>query len=210
MDTHHDDQLALFHRAIVDRDDDAWFALYDYCKPYLLNCLPKSSTHLSMRPEVVAQLAFSKFAQAMTPAKCAHFPFTAMFMAYLKRCVQAVVCDDLRMQQTYALHEVSLELLQEQKQEEQVSDPHDLFEHIHSSLDEQHLWQVIRHMVVREDERLLVWLLFVVGMKPAELQTRYPHLFVSVESVYSAKRNVKERLQRSKRLRNLAKEVEII
>ena len=52
-----------------------------------------------------------------------------------------------------------------------------------------------------EQERLLVCLMYVHGLKPSEVCAGYARLFPSVEDVYRVKRNLLERLRRNRRLR---------
>ena len=208
MYTISDSKMVLFHRAVVDRDEIAWFDLYSYCRPYLFMCLPKD-VRLSCEPGVLVDRAFARFAYAITPAKLANFSVVLELMEYLKRCVRSVVLDDLRTQKTCrVLREVSLEQLQYKDGSEPLflCDPYNVFEDIDSDPERQHLWQVMSEIVTKEDERLIVVLLFVLGLQPAELLTRYPQVFSDIHSIYNKRHNLRERLQRNRHLRRVAEE----
>ena len=67
------------------------------------------------------------------------------------------------------------------------------------------LWQVIQEELNGEDERVLIYLAYVQGMKSSEISNQHNGLFPSVEDVYRIKRNVLERLRRNRRLQMLFK-----
>lgn len=80
------------------------------------------------------------------------------------------------------------------------SDPAD---DVVAQLSAQRLWTIIQEELNGEDERVLLYLAYVQGMKPGEICAQYRHLFPTVDDVYRIKRNVLERLRRNRRLRNL-------
>ena len=57
----------------------------------------------------------------------------------------------------------------------------------------------------REDERVLIYLAYVHGMKPSEISSQHHRLFPTVDDVYRIKRNVLERLRRNRRLQMMFK-----
>jgi hypothetical protein len=67
------------------------------------------------------------------------------------------------------------------------------------------LWQVILEELNGEDERVLIYLAYVQGMKPSEISSRQRQFFPTVDDVYRIKRNVLERLRRNRRLQALFK-----
>ena len=62
------------------------------------------------------------------------------------------------------------------------------------------LWQTILETLSGRDERLVIYLSFVQGMKPAEIATSRARDFASAVDVYRIKRNAIERLRRAPRL----------
>lgn len=192
--------LELFRRAIVLRDDGAWTCIYQQYAPLVL-------TWVSQHPSVVMLLgqdgtaplvnaAFAKFAQALTPAKMQNFDSLAAILKYLKMCVHSVVADEIRARQARQ-YEETLETIE---QEPASDDPAD---DVVSALSAQSLWQIIQEELHSEDERVLIYLAYVHGMKPGEISTQHRRLFPTVDDVYRIKRNVLERLRRNKRLQLL-------
>ena len=57
------------------------------------------------------------------------------------------------------------------------------------------LWQTILETLSDRDERLVIYLSFVQGMKPAEIATSRAGDFASIADVYRIKRNAIERLR---------------
>jgi len=192
--------LELFRRAIGRRDDEAWTYIYQQYAPLVLTWVTQhQSTTLLLGQEGSAPLvnaAFAKFAQALTPAKMGRFDSLAAILKYLKMCVHSVVADEMRSRQARQ-YEETLETIE---QEPASDDPAD---DVVSAISAQSLWQIIQEELNGEDERVLIYLAYVHGMKPGEISRHHRHLFPTVDDVYRIKRNVLERLRRNKRLRDL-------
>src|SRR5579884_656433 len=194
--------LELFRRAIVNRDDDAWACIYQQYAPLVLTWVTQ---HQSAAPLLgqdggapLVNAAFAKFSQALTPAKMDNFDSLAAMLKYLKMCVHSVVADEVRARQARQ-YEETLELIE---QEPASDDPAD---DVVSNISAQHLWQVIQEELNGEDERVLIYLAYVHGMKPSEISSQHRRLFPTVDDVYRIKRNVLERLRRNRRLQSMFK-----
>lgn len=192
--------LELFRRAIVRRDEDAWACIYQQYAPLVLTWV---NQHQSAAPLLgqdgnapLVNAAFAKFAQALTPVKMDNFDSLAAVLKYLKMCVHSVIADEVRSRQLRQYEET----LDGIEQEPSTEDP---AEDVIASLSAQSLWQIIQEELNGEDERLLLYLAYVQGMKPGEICVQYRQLFASVEDVYRIKRNVLERLRRNRRLQTL-------
>jgi RNA polymerase sigma factor (sigma-70 family) len=194
--------LELFRRAIVGRDDDAWACLYQQYAPLVLTWVNQHQSATALLGQEgsapLVNAVFAKFAQALTPAKMANFTSLAALLKYLKMCVHSVIADEIRARQSRQ-YEETLDAIE---QEPASDDP---AEDVISGLSMQHLWQVIQEELNGEDERLLIYLAYVQGMKPAEICAQQRHHFTTVEDVYRVKRNVLERLRRNQRLLALLK-----
>ncbi len=192
--------LELFRRAIVKRDDDAWACVYQQYAPLVLTWVTqRQSAAVLLGQDGSAPLvnaAFAKFSQALTPVKMDNFDTLAAILKYLKMCVHSVVADEVRSRQARQYEET----LESIEQEPATDDPAD---DVVSNLSAQDLWQIIQEELNGEDERVLVYLAYVQGMKPGEITSLYPRFFPSVDDVYRIKRNVLERLRRNKRLQLL-------
>ncbi len=189
--------LELFRRAIVNRDDDAWACIYSQYAPLVLTWVTQ---HQSATPLLgqdgsapLVNAAFAKFAQALTPAKMENFDSLAAILKYLKMCVHSVVADEVRARQARQ-YEETLELIEQEPASDDPAD--DVVSHISA----QGLWQIIQEELNGEDERMLIYLAYIQGMKPSEISSQHRRFFPAVDDVYRIKRNVLERLRRNRRL----------
>jgi hypothetical protein len=193
----------LFRRAIVDRNDDAWGSIYQQYAPLVLTWVTQ---HQSATPILgqeggapLVNAAFAKFAQALTPVKMEHFDSLAAVLKYLKMCVHSVVADEVRSRKAQQFED-TLDII---TQEPASNDP---AEDVVSNLAAQDLWQIIEEELHGEEERIVVYQAYVQGMKPSEICLRNRQLFPTVDDVYRTKRNVLERLRRSRRLQMLIRQ----
>ncbi|MBE3558112.1 MAG: sigma-70 family RNA polymerase sigma factor [Ktedonobacteraceae bacterium] len=189
--------LELFRRAIVHHNEDAWACIYQQYAPLVLTWVTQhQSVTLLLGQDGIAPLVnatFAKFSQALTPAKMKNFDSLAAILKYLKMCAHSVVADEVRASQVRQ-YEETLESLEH----EPASD--DPAEEVISTISVQSLWQVIQEELHNEDERALIYLVYIQGMKPAEIIRQHRHLFPSADEIYRIKRNVLERLRRNRRL----------
>lgn len=192
--------MELFRRAIIQHDDASWAAIYQQYASLVLTWVTQhQNVGLLLNQEGGASLvnaAFAKFSQALTPEKMRKFDSLAALLKYLKLCVHSVVADELRARQTYQREE-TLETIEH---EPASADPAD---DIVASLSVHDLWQLIQEELNGDDERTLMYLAYVQGMKPGEICLHHRQFFSSVDDVYRIKRNILERLRRSKRLQAL-------
>jgi DNA-directed RNA polymerase specialized sigma24 family protein len=179
------------------RDEAAWASIYQQYAPLVLTWV---SQHQNAMPLLgqdgsgpLVNAAFAKFAQALTPAKVGGFDTLAAILKYLKMCVHSVVADEVRSRQARQLEE-TLDVV---KHEPAGDDP---AEGVVSNISAQHLWQIIQEELNGDEERVLIYLAYVQGMKPGEISALHRRLFPSVDDVYRIKRNVLERLRRNRRL----------
>jgi hypothetical protein len=189
--------LELFRRAIIFRDEYAWACLYRQFQPLVLTWVLQHQSAASVfgqdGPEPLVNAAFAKFSQALTPAKMEHFDALSALLKYLKLCVHSVVADELRARQARQ-YEETLEV------EEHDTPTDDPAEGVVAALSAQGLWRAILAELIGEQEQVLIYSAFVLGLKPSEITHLHTRLFPSVEDVYRVKRNVLERLRRNARL----------
>ncbi|GHO45676.1 RNA polymerase sigma factor [Ktedonospora formicarum] len=192
--------LELFRRAIIRRDDAAWQSIYQQYAPLVLTWVTQhqSVTQLLGQEGGAALVngAFAKFSQALTPAKIENFDSLASVLKYLKMCVHSVVADEVRARQARQYEETLEDI-------EHEPAAHDPAEDVVARLSAERLWAVIQEELNGEEERILLYLAYVQGMKPSEICERHRHLFPTVDDVYRIKRNTLERLRRNRRLRRL-------
>lgn len=192
--------LEMFRRSIVNRDDDAWSCIYQQYSPLVLTWVTQhQSVALLLGHDssgALVNAAFSKFWQALTPAKMTNFDSLAAILKYLKMCVHSVVADEVRARQARQFEET----LEDIEHEPASDDPAD---DVVSALSVQGLWQIIQDELNGEDERILIYQAYVQGLKPGEICSQHHHFFPTVDDVYRIKRNILERLRRNRRLQAL-------
>jgi RNA polymerase sigma factor (sigma-70 family) len=191
--------LALFARAIIKRDEDAWACIYQQYAPLVLTWVNQHQSATSLLAQdgsaSLVNASFAKFSQAITPAKMSNFDSLAAVLKYLKLCVHSVIADEVRSRQARQ-YEETIELIDHEPASDDPADD------VVSRISAQGLWQVIQEELNGEDERVLIYLAYVQGMKPSEISSQHHRLFPSVEDVYRVKRNVLERLRRNRAIRD--------
>src|SRR5579864_2763869 len=158
--------LELFRRAITKRDDDAWICIYQQYSPLVLTWVNQRQSAAPLLGQdgsgPLVNAVFAKFAQALTPAKMDNFDSLAAILKYLKMCVHSVVADEVRSRQSRQYEET----LEQMEHEPASDDPAD---DVVANISAQSLWQVIQEELNSEDERVLIYLAYIHGMKPSEI-----------------------------------------
>jgi hypothetical protein len=186
----------LFRRALAERDDAAWIALYDLYHNLVERWVCKSTAfELSGEPsDVLVGEAFARFWQAIPPARFAQFPSVAALLHYLQMCAGSVVIDSARAVARLASAEMApLGNAHQRAPDEEVLE----------QMRRRELWRYIGQRLNSQVERVVIVESFVNGLKPSDIQARHTELFASVNEVYMVKRNVIERLSRDQGLRAL-------
>src|SRR5207245_8581045 len=194
--------LVLFRRTIFRLDYDSWACIYQQYAPLVLTWV---NQHQSAAPVLgqdgsapLVNAAFAKFSQALTPVKMDNFDSLAAVLKYLKMCVHSVIADEVRSRQARQ-YEEALESIEHEPASDDPADD------VVSNISAQGLWQVIQQELYGEDERVLIYLAYIHGMKPSEISNQHHRLFPTVDDVYRIKRNVLERLRRNRRSQLLCK-----
>jgi hypothetical protein len=186
--------LALFLRAIHQRDELAWSLIYQQFAGTVLGWLrqhPCANRVLAQEEsEAFVTAAFRKFwlATAAPDAATPRFLTLTSTLAYLRSCLNSAVLDEMR----------HLYARQREEPLEHISKTpaNDI---THQSAQE--LWTLIERALPQRRERLLVYLLFVLELKPREVARHAPKDFPTVQEVYRLARNILDRLRRNPALR---------
>jgi DNA-directed RNA polymerase specialized sigma24 family protein len=134
--------------------------------------------------------AFERFWHAVDAAKFARFGSLAAVLSYLKMCVQTTVLDHARAQRQHAL-EVDLTAIQAVPATDSVE------QDVGDRLEAADLWRRVRDALPTEAERRLVYLSYVVGLSPREIQHRHGREFSRIEEIYRLKRSALDHLRHS-------------
>ncbi|HNS00855.1 MAG TPA: sigma-70 family RNA polymerase sigma factor [Anaerolineae bacterium] len=191
----------LFRRALLERNQRAYECLYSQYQPLVAGWVEHHPGFPGAGEEVqyFVNRAFEKLWHALTPEKFSRFADLKALLSYLKLCAHSVVIDHARARQ-------HLLLLDEEPSDAVLGGyaaRGDVAEETIEQTQQQEFWRLINQRLVDEKEQAVVVGSFVLAMKPAELQVRYPHLFSDVREVYRTKQNVLDRLRRDPELRAL-------
>ncbi len=184
----------LFRRAILQRDDQAWACIYSQYQRLVTHWVERHAAYSSSGEEAqfFMNRAFEKMWVGISPDKFTTFEDLASLLRYLQMCVHSVMIDFVR-QKEYRLR---LEAIEEMPQPLQARDTA-VEDHISAALSRTELWQWLQTQIKDEKEARVIDGLFVLGLKPREVQDLYPKTFSDVKEIYRVKENLIARLRRS-------------
>lgn len=190
----------LFRRALLERNQRAYDYLYSQYMPLVAGWVERHPSFPGAGEEVqyFINRAFEKLWHALTAQKFNRFPDLKSVLSYLKLCTHSAIVDHARARQHAMLDEEASDATLESQ-----SGASNLEQDTVERTQQQEFWRQINLRLADEKEQVVVFGSFVLAMKPAELQLRYPHLFGDVREVYRTKQNVLDRLRRDPELRNL-------
>jgi len=178
--------LALFRHAIVERDDTAWACVYSQYAGLVRIWLNR---RMDDEDEGV-NAVFERFWRAVDAAKFARFGSLAAVLGYLKMCARTTVLDHARAQSRIA-GEVDLDALPA------VSAQAAGQAGVGDRLDAAELWRQVGDILADERERRVIYLSYVIGLSPREIQARQGGEFPRMDEIYRLKRLALDRLRRS-------------
>jgi DNA-directed RNA polymerase specialized sigma24 family protein len=178
--------MELFRRAIMDRDERAWSAIYGQYASIARRWLGTK-----MDPEEGVAAAFERFWRALDREKFHRFGSLAAVLAYLKMCVHTTAIDHARSQRS-AVELHSLEIAGEVASKEDVEGA------VAERVDRATFWQQISTALKDERACRALYLSYAIGLSPREICSRHPMEFPDVGMVYQLKRNALDRLRRSR------------
>jgi DNA-directed RNA polymerase specialized sigma24 family protein len=190
----------LFRRAILQRNDLAWECVYAQYRSLVVRWLERHPALPLSGEEAQFFLnrAFEKMWRGLTPEKFAMFEDLKSILRYLQMCAHSVVIDFLRRKE----QKVLLDAVDEAEQM-LVSEETAVEDQITNELEKQKLWGWLEEQFNDEKERLAIYGIFVLGLKPAEVVGEYGRVFQNVKEVYRAKENVVARLRRSQEFKQI-------
>ena len=183
--------LEIFHRALLQHDDDAWKLLVDRFGPMVKGWVRshprRDAACRHDSEENYVTKTFTRFWQAAAYNQELRFTSLAAALSYLKMCLSGAILDTLR---SYGRQELSLNdpdhpLLDEPAVEDDTDDGHEL-------------WSVVKSILSNEREQRLAYLLFYCGLKAREVVQFCGQEFSDVNEVYRLRRNIIERLIRNR------------
>lgn len=182
--------LELFRRAVAQRDERAWEYIYAQYAPLVRHWAGGTPED----PDDRVLAAFERFWRAVDASKFARFTSLGAVLQYLKLCLQSASIDRARAAQAVA-QETTLDTAGD------IAAPHDVAEIVASSLDAASFWHEIQMSLANDQERLVLYLSYVIGLAPREIQARHPTRFPNVRDIYRLKREALDRLRRRPTIR---------
>lgn len=185
--------LELFRRAIDEHDEAAWGAVIDIYRGMLISLASRRVVRglVSEDNTFCVDRAFERFWRATHNGRVHQFDDLASVLKYLKMCLGSVLLDEARARRRQAW--VSIDSMS--PQDAVSADP---TTQVDDRLAAGELWREIYAELPDAHERLVAQLSFVAGMSPREILARHPETFHDVFDVYRTKRNMVDRLRRSR------------
>jgi len=185
----------LFRCALVERDDEAWAALYNQyhrlVRHWLGNVLADS--------DALVNQAFERFWHAFPPGRFVDFPTLDKILAYLKRCARGVAVDARRREVRQGIEEATLARVQEAAAEERDG----LSEQVADRIVGEKLYECAMKRLHGPQERLVFCASFEWNLRPEIIVMTWPDTFANVQEVSRIKERILRRLRRNEELRAL-------
>lgn len=185
--------LEIVRRAL-NGNQDAWAVFYQAFSALVQTWAQRHAQ--SNDPDdlqAIANDAWARFAQYMTPAKLqtrTHLYAYESMLSYLRCCTTSAAINARRDRQRRWSHEAALE-------EDCAYSPFQQEPDLLDSIWLEEVGVAIGRALKHEDERLLADLILVQGMAAREVCAAYPQQFPDAKNIYRRIRLIRERLQRN-------------
>jgi len=201
--------FALFRRAFVAREEQAWAGIYTCYDPLVRAWATRMTSSASI--EDLASRAYERLWSAVDADKFARFADLTALLGYFKLCVRAVILDERRANTRRSV-EIALEGASEGEGDAAASSSplttlaagDDVEGETLARDARQQFWRTLHAALPDKREAVLVRLSFIEGMPPRDICLHAPSYFASIDDVYRVKRNVLARLRRHPAVRELA------
>jgi len=185
--------LELFRRAITENCSLSWYCLYTHYYS-LVRYWVRQYIGTTDTPDLLDDLVqetFARFHQSYTREKLACAKGLGDVLSYLKSCAASAA-----MQENRRAKRDSLVI----DWDEETLDQHALSDSPETSvlreIDNHCIWAVVESCCHNEQDRMIVELVFITGLKPKQIVEQHPDLFSDVSEIYRIKRNLVDRIRR--------------
>lgn len=191
----------LFRRAVVLKDELAWECIYHRFLRLVTGWVERHPLYHAVEEDsdLLVNWSFEKMWAVMTPEKFTNFPDLKSLLRYLQMCVHSVITDVMRAREKTQRIEERED--QDERRADLVAGEVNLEEQVFQQFEASELWKMIKERLKNEKEQRVLYGMFVLALKPAELYELYPGTFQNVREVYGIKDNLLERLRRDSALR---------
>lgn len=181
----------LFRQAIEEHDAEAWSAIAMRYRNLLIAWVAScpGADACGERYEDLADEAFARAWQALSPQRFVAFPSLPALLGYLRACVSTTVIDALR---SSAKHARAFQSIDETGIQTEYA--------VIAALECEVLWERVVNMTTTEAERVALRERFVYDLPPRIILARHPALFPNITVVYTTIRNLCSRIQRNREL----------
>jgi DNA-directed RNA polymerase specialized sigma24 family protein len=188
----------LFRRAILQRDERAWDYIYAQYQRLVTHWVERHAAFSTSGEEsqFFMNRAFEKMWLGVTPQKFTTFTDLSALLRYLQMCVHSVMIDFARNKE----QKLKLEAVEDHPYQQETERVTAVEDHIAAEFSRQELWRWLNQQFKDDKERYVVHGMFVLGLKPRDVQTQYPTHFSDVSEIYRTKENLLARLRRSPEL----------
>lgn len=191
----------LFRRAIVEKDNACWTAIYTQYEGLVMHWFKEQVPEGRIGDVPVSQMLtypFEKLWRFFEAPKLAAARSLGSLLDYLHSCTITCVHEQYRAMGVQKNRETR-EFNYSQGQAPPVNPERSLVDRE----EKQQLWDVISANTKDDKEELIAWLTFTNGLKPARVYDEHPDRFESVDEVYAIKRRLIARLRRDPSLRKI-------
>ena len=190
--------LELFRRAIADGDEAAWRDIIDMYRGLLLAQAGRQVVRGLVFEDdgFCVDRAFQRFWGASRAGRIRRFDDLGAILKYLKMCLGSVMLDEARARRRQAW--MSFDDLAPEA--DVNADPSG---EVIGRLGRRELWAAVECELADPKQHLVARLSFVAGLSPREILARHPDEFEDVFDVYRIKRNMIDRLRRSRTIQHL-------
>lgn len=192
----------LFRRAIVERDDASWTAVYKHYYGYVRGWVRKATVPDDDDVDDLVQDALISFWNTYKQEQFSKAKTVGHVLGYLKSCAKTAVLQRARTKsrraQTVGMsEEIEAVLPHVENVEKWVS----------STLQQDEIWTLVDETCKSDQDRAIMDGIFKRGATPADIFALYPDLFADVDEVYKVKRNMWNRLRRNTNLQAMCENV---
>jgi DNA-directed RNA polymerase specialized sigma24 family protein len=206
----------LFRRAFAEKKQDgldeenqpAWEAIIRVYGGLVAGWVTKHPETLRSNNEIqdYVNLAFARFWDAVRKAKFERFPDLRALLAYLKMCVHSAIVEDVR-RASLLDRAVALDDLVDGVEGDVPASADSLTERLVLTREARSTFhEAVDARLQSEKERLVVYNLFELDLKPKAIYDLHPKVFADVHEIYRIRQVVLERLSRDPTLKRLAGE----
>lgn len=184
----------LFRRSICEGNEQAWERIYSVYRSLVTRWVRRHPSFFALEEEeqYFVNRAFEKMWAAVTPEKWSNFHDLSALLRYLQLCVNGVMVDFGR--QKELAKEVSQLEVMEAGAESAVE------RRLVAAETRRAIWDTVNEQLKDEQERQVIYAMFILALKPREIASQYPQMFNGANEVYRVKENVINRLRRSAEL----------